>query len=140
MKKLIIILLLFLANSTFAQKEDKPFVGFFCGEELSYPEIATKYESLIKTKKYNRILKGLYSKNIAENFFSVIVAEKLESVNKIALSEKDKVVILEIKNSNITLEVCEGCIYSEKTLKEAFGILERAAEVWFNNISKKNGL
>ena len=93
MKKLIIILLLFLANSTFAQKEDKPFVGFFCGEELSYPEIATKYESLIKTKKYNRILKGLYSKNIAENFFSVIVAE-MENPVKLTTYFRSKLTIV----------------------------------------------
>ena len=129
-----------LANSTFAQIDEKPAVGFFCGEDLSQPEIAAQYESLIKGKKYQTIIKGLYSKNLAENFFSVIVAEKLKSLNKIVLSEKDYETILEIKKSNRTVKVCEGCISSEKTLKEAFESLKRATEIWLSNTLERNGL
>lgn len=128
MNKFTILLFLCLVNATFAQKSNE--VGFFCGEELSNPKIAVRYESLIMTQNYSKIIKGLYSKNAAENYFSVIVTEKLESLGKITLSKKDAEAILKIKNSNQTLNVCQGCGVSEKTLKETFEILKSAAESW----------
>ena len=128
MNKIRIFLCLCLVNTTFAQKSVN--VGFYCGEELSYPKIAEQYESLIKTQNYNKIVKGLYSKNVAENYFSVIVSEKLESLGKIVLSKKDSEVILKIRNSSRKVNVCEGCGVSEKTLKETFEALKSSAEFW----------
>ena len=114
--------------------DKKEMVGFACYFEGSPSKTVQKVTNKLNNKNYKAISKLLTSDNNAERFMAVITLEKLAELKRYELTQAEKKLITEIKQSNELVSICSGCTYFEKvSLKEILTEKNRLfAQNWLN--------
>ncbi len=140
--QIISTLVFFLTFSVYSQTEiPKTMLGFACGGAGSSTKSVSKVYNYIVEKKYDKVVKLLYSKNTAEKFLAVVICEKLAEKNKVKLSPKDLAEIKNLYSSNEDVYVCGGCTFQGNlkmsvllNAKEDMEHVRQEAEEYFEDI------
>jgi hypothetical protein len=119
----LLLCLLFYSVTSFAQDEidETKMVGFACFYEGRETKVVTKVGRLLEQKKYSRIRDMLKSHNTAEQYLAVICIERLSAHGKVIITNKEKLLIEQIRASSELVATCSGCFpHPGAALKDVF--------------------
>ncbi|WP_346859450.1 hypothetical protein [uncultured Draconibacterium sp.] len=142
-KILIVIFLISACCITKVQAQENvdidEMIGFACYYGGEQSKTVKKVTRKLINKKYKNIAKMLTSDNNAERYMSVITLEKLVELNNYKLTEVQKEIINEIKQSKKLVSVCSGCVYFSKVeLNTMFSPeMKLFAQNWLNYYFKE---
>jgi hypothetical protein len=129
-----------LALSVMAQNgvREKNMIGFGCYYEGRQSQTVQKVSRQVSARKYNAIARLLRSRKAAACYMAVITIEKLEETGEYRPTDKEKLLMAEIKKSQRQVSVCSGCTYFENLpLSEVFSrkLFVKDASWWFEHIT-----
>lgn len=134
------IFIIFPSATAFAQVDfdETKMVGFACFYEGRETKVVTKVGRLLRQKKYSKIRDLLKSQNTAEQYLAVICIERLSTRGKVNITDKEKLLIEQIRSSSELVATCSGCFpHPGIALKDVFNseILWRATS-WLDRYVK----
>jgi hypothetical protein len=134
------IFIIFPSATAFAQVDfdETKMVGFACFYEGRETKVVTKVGRLLRQKKYSKIRDLLKSQNTAEQYLAVICIERLSTHGKVDITDKEKLLIEQIRSSAELVATCSGCFpHPGIALKDVFNseILWRATS-WLDRYVK----
>ena len=130
-KKFTLIFLLFICLLSNAQIKNNE-IGFHCYVDGGPTETVKKFTILLLKSKYHKVVKLLDSKKSSEKFLAALVCKEINN-DKIILTEKQISEIDKIFKSQELIELCDGCLYYEKTTMSNLFIQSKNADYYFSN-------